>query len=185
MTLSAQPLANGSGIAQCQIKSGGKSVVNGKCRFTPGGSSGSFSLAAQKGQGALFGSILVVSVSVVGPSVAEVRGLTKAGINSRWGEARPSLRQPGCWVGSDFEVCAQEVSLSSGLKTGDTIPWRNVQALLNSGEIVEVGQTHSLKVTLTFKDGRSVATTEPRIDAVFAAIKSCGRVCGRIPIATE
>jgi hypothetical protein len=92
--------------AYCQVESGGKPAFKGKCRFTPDGSTGSFSLQSRNRQGALFGSILVVSVSIVGRGIAEVRGLTKDGINSRWGEARRSTKQPACWVGEDFKVCA-------------------------------------------------------------------------------
>ncbi|HEX5689281.1 MAG TPA: hypothetical protein VFX76_04730 [Roseiflexaceae bacterium] len=93
-------------IADCQVDSAGKVAFKGKCSFTSDGSTGSFSLASQTGQGALFGSILVVSVSIIERGVAEVRGLTRDGINSRWGEAKRSTQQPACWVGSDFKVCA-------------------------------------------------------------------------------
>jgi hypothetical protein len=48
----------------------------------------------------------MISVSVVRPGVAEVRGLTKRGINSRWGEARRSKSNRACWVGEDFKICA-------------------------------------------------------------------------------
>ncbi len=93
-------------IVDCRVESAGKIEFNGKCRFTPDGRAGSFSLAAPSGQGALYGSILVVSVSIVERGVAEVRGLTRQGINSRWGEARRSTRDRACWVGSDFRICA-------------------------------------------------------------------------------
>jgi hypothetical protein len=45
-------------------------------------------------------------VQIVQPGVAEVRGLTRAGINSRWGSAQRSKRDRACWRGSDFWVCA-------------------------------------------------------------------------------
>ena len=93
-------------IVNCRIESAGEVQFNGRCRFTPDGRSGSFSLGNIGGQGALYGSILVVSVSIVSRGLAEVRGLTRAGINSRWGEARRSTRDRACWVGSDFRICA-------------------------------------------------------------------------------
>lgn len=103
----AQSLAQGGGkIADCRIESAGKVDFNGKCRFTPDGASGSFSLS-RDGQGALYGTILAVTVVVVSPGVAEVRGLTRDGINSRWGEAKRSAQEPACWLGSDFKVCAR------------------------------------------------------------------------------
>lgn len=47
------------------------------------------------------------SVDIVETNQAEVRGLTSKGINSRWGEAKRSRKQPSCWVGEDFKVCAK------------------------------------------------------------------------------
>ncbi|MEE9435034.1 MAG: hypothetical protein V3V15_12425, partial [Sphingorhabdus sp.] len=50
--------------------------------------------------------VVIITVAVIGSGKAEVRGLTKAGINSRWGEATRSTSDKACWTGSDFEVCA-------------------------------------------------------------------------------
>jgi hypothetical protein len=91
----------------CTIRQLGETVLDGPCEFLAEGKSGSFSLWARGGQGELFPGVLDVSVSVVSPGVAEVRGLTVAGINSRWGEARRSKKDRACWTGSDFEVCAR------------------------------------------------------------------------------
>jgi hypothetical protein len=46
-------------------------------------------------------------------------------------------------------------------------------------------QTHALEVRLYLKDGRSVVTTETRIDEVFQVIRDCGPPCADIMIATE
>lgn len=99
-------------IVLCTIRSPGEDGVvrvdlDGPCRFLPDGKGGSFSLSALDGQSSLFDDILVLSVDVVAPGKAEVRGLTSQGINSRWGEARRSKKDPACWAGSDFEVCAR------------------------------------------------------------------------------
>ncbi len=75
----------------------------GKCDFTNAGAS--FSLAPI-GRASFPGGVNPVSVAIVAPGVAEVRGLTREGINSRWGEARRSKRDPACWEGSDFRICA-------------------------------------------------------------------------------
>lgn len=75
----------------------------GKCDFLKSGAS--FSLSPI-GRAAFPGGINPVSVAVVGPGIAEVRGLTRDGINSRWGEARRSKRDSACWEGSDFRICA-------------------------------------------------------------------------------
>lgn len=107
LAAAAPGMAQGYKVATCQIESGGKLEFNGRCRFMPDGGNGSFSVSTASGQGALYGEILVVTVSVISPGVAEVRGLTKAGINSRWGEARRQARDRACWAGSDFRICAR------------------------------------------------------------------------------
>lgn len=91
----------------CTIRQGGETLLDAGCEFRSEGGKGSFSLAARGGKGELFDGMLIVSVSVVSPGVAEVRGLTAAGLNSRWGEARRSPKDRACWKGSDFEVCAR------------------------------------------------------------------------------
>ena len=75
----------------------------GKCDFIRGGAS--FSLSPI-GRASFPGGINPVSVAIDAPGVAEVRGLTRDGINSRWGEARRSKKDSACWEGSDFRICA-------------------------------------------------------------------------------
>ena len=65
------------------------------------------------------------------------------------------------------------------------VDWETAVSLLNSGEVVEIFQTHSLDVTLTLVDGRTVQTVEPAIDDIFAAIEACGDPCSNIVMATE
>lgn len=67
----------------------------------------------------------------------------------------------------------------------DTILWEEAVALLNSGQVVEAYQTHSLEVTLVTVDGNSITTIEPAIDDIFTAISDCGEPCANIVIATE
>ena len=88
--------------ARCVIQSAGEPTWRGACNFIPDGG-GSF--AVDPAHGRFPGGISDISVSLVSPGVAEVRGLTRDGINSRWGEARRSRRDPACWVGEDFGVC--------------------------------------------------------------------------------
>ena len=92
--------------ARCSITEGRRITFSGPCDFSPDGRDGSFSLSSRRPQVYLLKEISVLSISIIEPGVAEVRGLTSAGINSRWGEARRSQRDPACWVGSDFQVCA-------------------------------------------------------------------------------
>jgi hypothetical protein len=104
--LAAPPAAARSKPASCQIVSEGRVQFNGRCRFTVE-RGGSFSLSRLRGHGPLYRSIWSVSVTLVGRGVAEVRGLTNGGINSRWGRAVRSKRDPACWVGRGFRVCAR------------------------------------------------------------------------------
>ena len=98
-------------IVKCQIDSANdesRSVIvyKGKCLFSAE-KSGSFSLSNPISKNKpLYGSMVMVSVYVETNGVADIRGLTKDGINSRWGEAKRSLKDKACWVGEDFKVCA-------------------------------------------------------------------------------
>lgn len=67
----------------------------------------------------------------------------------------------------------------------DAISWEEALTILNSGEVASLFQAHSLSVTLTLKDGRSLRTIEPTIDAIFAAVTACGEPCANIVLATE
>jgi hypothetical protein len=96
-----------SRLVDCRVESEGKVQVNGKCRFTPD-EGGSFTVEhADPKRTIFFGEIMSVTVSVISPGVAEVRGLTRQGINSRWGEARRMANDRACWQGSDFKICAR------------------------------------------------------------------------------
>jgi len=92
-------------LAQCHVETAGTVKMSGTCRFTSE-KGGSFTLAHANRDKPLFGEILTVSVSIAAPDVAEVRGLTVRGNNSRWGAARRSPRDRACWEGSDFRICA-------------------------------------------------------------------------------
>ena len=93
--------------AQCQILQGEKVFYKGLCDFRADGVGGSFALLSKRRDGSLTKEVSMISVAVSSPGVAEVRGLTRYGINSRWGEARRSAADPSCWAGADFRVCAK------------------------------------------------------------------------------
>jgi len=90
--------------AQCVVKSSGAQPYRGPCRFVAE-EKGSFTVRPA-GRRAFPGGVSAISVSIVSPGLAEVRGVTREGINSRWGEARRSRRDRACWTGADFSVCA-------------------------------------------------------------------------------
>ena len=89
-------------LARCVIATE-EAPYSGPCRFIPE-AGGSFGLEPVRGR-LFFGEIASISVAVTKAGEAEVRGLTRAGINSRWGSARRSRRDPACWEGQDFSIC--------------------------------------------------------------------------------
>jgi hypothetical protein len=89
--------------ARCAVSGGAGSSYKGPCLFEAE-KGGSFTVTPA-GRRTFTGDVTSVSVFLVSPGRAEVRGLTTGGINSRWGEARRSRRDPACWEGSDFRVC--------------------------------------------------------------------------------
>ena len=76
----------------------------GDCIFNQAGGDGSFSIESPSG---LIDGYSIISVTLVAPGQAEVRGLTADGINSRWGEAIRVDSDPACWAGGDFTICAR------------------------------------------------------------------------------
>ncbi len=91
--------------AKCLITSGNTVQFRGTCDFRAE-ANGSFSLAGAKSSGRFLKDVILVSVTVMAPRRADVRGLTRMGINSRWGAARRSREDRACWIGSGFKVCA-------------------------------------------------------------------------------
>lgn len=81
-------------------------MYKGKCDFLLE-EKGSFSISNIQKEGPLFAKVLVVSVYMIGKNTAEVRGLTSAGNNSRWGEAKRSKKDKACWIGEDFRICVR------------------------------------------------------------------------------
>ncbi len=97
------PTAAEARPARCVVASAGSPTWRGACDFRAE-AGGSFSISPARGS--FPGGIDPISVFMIRPGVADVRGLTRDGINSRWGEARRSRRDPACWVGEDFSICA-------------------------------------------------------------------------------
>ena len=65
------------------------------------------------------------------------------------------------------------------------INWEDSLNLLQSGVVEKVFQYHSLKVTLTLKNGNKYITFEPAIDEIFHNINNCGKPCEDILRITE
>ncbi|MDP3555207.1 hypothetical protein [Methylocystis sp.] len=88
--------------AKCVVLGNGMTPYRGTCNFMPD-DGGSFAVEPIGKSG--FDSVTMVSVAIMSPGVAQVRGLTRDGISSLWGEAKRSKADPACWVGSDFKIC--------------------------------------------------------------------------------
>jgi hypothetical protein len=82
-------------------------------------------------------------------------------------------------------MTAQAEPVLPDLKDGANVDWAQVKDIIFSGQVVKVGQTHALNVTITLKDGRTFKTVEPAIDDVINLVKACGDLCKDIKIATE
>lgn len=63
--------------------------------------------------------------------------------------------------------------------------WETAIAILNTGRVTEVVQSHHLEVTLTLEDGSQIKTVEPALDDIFREIERCGNVCREILLGTE
>lgn len=98
----AAPAAQGR-PALCILEQNGRTALAGPCRVQSG-PDGGFTLAGP-GAEPLLGGITALTVAPLRPALAEVRGLTLQGVNSRWGPAVRSSEDPACWLGSDFAVC--------------------------------------------------------------------------------
>lgn len=92
-------------VVDCQIASSGDPGMRKRCVFVPRGH-GSFALTDPDTHGLLTTGVRLLTVEIVEPGVAEVRGLTVHGIHARWGLAQRADDDRACWQGSDFRVCA-------------------------------------------------------------------------------
>jgi hypothetical protein len=89
--------------ARCVVTAAGTTPWQGACDFQPE-RGGSFTISPPAGR-SFTGGVSAISLYIVEPGVGDVRGLTRDGGNSRWGEARRSPRDRACWIGADFSVC--------------------------------------------------------------------------------
>ncbi|HEY0626951.1 MAG TPA: hypothetical protein VGD10_09480 [Allosphingosinicella sp.] len=89
--------------ARCTITSPEQPTYRGPCDFIAD-RNGSFGILPI-GRDTFFPQIIGISFEITKPGVGDVRGLTSFGINSRWGTAIRSRRNPACWTGADFTIC--------------------------------------------------------------------------------
>ena len=85
------------------ITSGGHTYRPSGCLIRKGTDGGiSWHTIGRKDGKPLLEEILSVSIVEISRGTAEVSGVTRDGINSRWGQAR---RDGACWSGEDFRIC--------------------------------------------------------------------------------
>jgi hypothetical protein len=82
-------------------------------------------------------------------------------------------------------LTAQSEPVLPELKDGAEVQWSQVKDIVFSGQVVNIGQTHDLNVTITLKDGRMFKTVEPAIDDILKLVQACGDLCKDIKVATE
>ncbi|QIG78325.1 hypothetical protein [Stakelama tenebrarum] len=97
--------APGGRMVDCSITNDYGARFADKCLFQAD-EDGSFALSLPD-ESPLVDEVVMIGVAITEPGVAEVRGLTTAGINSRWGTAQRLREDPACWAGDDFEICAR------------------------------------------------------------------------------
>ena len=68
---------------------------------------------------------------------------------------------------------------------GGEIAWELAVALIRSGEVRSVRQTHALDVALVTASGVHYTTREPEIDAVLRAVRELAPNADQIAVATE
>ena len=95
--------------ANCQIELAGKSIYDGACNFESSGG-GSFSITGFDINQSLIGHVQEISVEIEEPNIATVFGSNENGMLHEWGQAK---RSKGCWIGSNFKVCAYASNIRS------------------------------------------------------------------------
>ena len=100
-------------------------------------------------------------------------------------EGYPQPGQASPTMAVEYPEPLQANALYPGYKDGDKIDWFQAVAMIKNGEVAKIVQSHSLQVTLSLKDGRTLLTEEPAIDDILKVIETCGDPCKGVQIATE
>ena len=110
-------------LVSCLIASHDMPTFKGNCLFTSE-AGGSFTLRHASGKKPVYHDALDIRVVIVDTDIVEVFSQTKDGINSRWGSVKRSQQDKGCWVGSDFKICAW--ALAPGTKAANNVIVPNI-----------------------------------------------------------
>lgn len=96
-------------IAHCQIELAGETIYNGDCNFESS-EGGSFSITGFELNQSFIGYVQEVSVEINEPNIGTVFGSNDSGSIQEWGAVK---RSKGCWIGSNFKVCAYAKDMKS------------------------------------------------------------------------
>jgi hypothetical protein len=80
---------------------------------------------------------------------------------------------------------SQANGVPNPLPCGEEVEWDLAVKILHQGNVEQVVQLHSLKVTLLLEGDCEITTIEPSIDEIFAEVQKCGDVCEGMILATE
>jgi putative hemolysin len=97
----------------------------------------------------------------------------------------PEGNQYGVCIFEDGSECEEWAFMRGECVPSTDITWQMAVDLIRGGFVKQVFQAHDLTVQLDLKDGRTLKTVEPGIDAVFAVIQECGEPCSDIMLVTE
>lgn len=98
----------------------------------------------------------------------------------------PAVPYPAAYPSINAPLTTGEgAGLYPAAQDGAEVIWHQAVAMILNGEVLQVMQTHELKVYLTLKDGRTLLSIEPKIDEVMRVIETCGEPCKDILVATE
>jgi hypothetical protein len=101
------------------------------------------------------------------------------------GGSKPALAAEAYPAPAAQSLVAQLEPVLPELKDGAEVAWSQVKEIVFSGQVVKIGQTYDLNVTLTLKDGRKFKTVEPGIDDILKLVQACGTLCQDIKVATK
>ncbi len=148
----------------------------------------------KKGRVVIFLLVIILCAAACSPAAQDGGpGLPNpAAVNCEESRGRSEIRsaadgnQYGVCIFDDGSECEEWAFMRGECAPGTfTISWQSAVDLVNGGFVDALFQTHDLSVELELKDGRSLMTVEPQIDAIMQIVDECGDVCGDIIVATE
>jgi hypothetical protein len=99
-------------------------------------------------------------------------------------EPEASEPYPGAVEPTKYDPNVPAPYLAPG-EEGTSIPWEEAILLIQDGKVTLVRQFDNLMVVLVLKDGQTMSTYQPAMDAVLDLIDECGDLCQDIEVNPE